>query len=97
MAECVWFRVTGWVQGVGFRAYTRDHARHLGLTGWVCNMPDGSVEALVEGDPALLERLLEVVRRGPPGSRVTDLEVRRGPATGSFDGFKVRFEGGYYA
>ena len=67
--------VTGRVQGVFFRASTRIEARRLGLSGWVRNLPDGQVEALVSGSPdglAALERWLFV---GPPQARVDKLEV----------------------
>jgi acylphosphatase len=71
--------VTGMVQGVGFRWFTREAARRLGLAGWVRNNSDGSVEILVEGSDALLERFIAEVGRGPNGAAVRD--VRRTSAT----------------
>jgi acylphosphatase len=67
--------VTGRVQGVFFRAWTRDRARQLGICGWVRNCDDGTVEALFDGSEQAVERLIELVRDGPPGARVDDLSV----------------------
>jgi len=67
--------VTGRVQGVGFRYFTAMRARALGLTGTVRNLPTGQVEITAEGGAATLEALIGVVRSGPPGSRVRDLQV----------------------
>ena len=67
--------VTGRVQGVFFRASTRDRARDAGVVGWVRNRPDGSVEAWLEGAPDAVEALLAWMRRGPAGARVTDITV----------------------
>ena len=63
------FLVTGRVQGVSFRQYTVDEARGLGVRGWVRNLPDGRVEAEVEGERAAVEALLRACRRGPPAAR----------------------------
>ena len=70
-------QVTGEVQGVGFRWFTREAARRLGLAGWVRNNADGSVEIVVEGSDGPLERFVAAVRRGPEGAAVSD--VRRAP------------------
>ena len=67
-------RVQGRVQGVGFRYALRDEAERLGITGWVRNRPDGSVQALLQGEQAAIERLIAWARRGPPGARVASLE-----------------------
>ncbi len=63
--------VSGLVQGVGFRYWTEHKARSLDLTGYVSNMPDGSVEALFEGDRENLNQMLEYLHQGPPAARVT--------------------------
>lgn len=68
-------RVTGRVQGVWFRGWTVDVARSLGLSGWVRNRPDGSVEILADGDTAALDALIHRCREGPPGARVDDIAV----------------------
>ncbi len=83
--------IRGWVQGVYFRAYTRDQARSLGLTGWVRNLPDGSVEALFEGEKDPVEKMVSWCHRGSPASRVEKVEVTYGPFTGAFDSFEIRY------
>ncbi|WP_397547453.1 acylphosphatase [Rhodothermus marinus] len=84
-------RVTGRVQGVGFRQFVRYHARRLGLTGWVRNEPDGSVYLVAEGPRELLEQLLDVVRQGPPAARVDEVQVHWLPARGEFEAFEIRW------
>src|SRR5688572_33174665 len=64
------FVVSGRVQGVGFRYFTQDTARREGVTGWVRNLPDGRVEALVEGDAEAVTRVERALRTGPRGARV---------------------------
>jgi acylphosphatase len=82
-------RVTGRVQGVFFRAWTRDEARRLGVSGWARNCDDGSVEAHVEGDEAAVGQLIEKLRNGPPDARVDDLQASEAAAEGS-NSFDVR-------
>ena len=67
--------VHGLVQGVFFRDTVRRRAVALGVAGWVRNTWDGSVEAVFEGEPEAVERLLEVCRTGPRGARVDRIEV----------------------
>jgi acylphosphatase len=83
--------ISGRVQGVWFRASTRDEARRLGLLGWVRNLPDGRVEAVFEGDEDRLSRMLDWCRRGPPGARVHNVEATRARATGDFQDFSIRY------
>jgi acylphosphatase len=66
-------RVTGMVQGVGFRWFVRERARRLGLKGWVRNLPDGSVEVAASGDPSQLDLLKAELQRGPRGAAVEKL------------------------
>jgi acylphosphatase len=66
-------RVTGVVQGVGFRWFTMRAARRLELAGWVRNAADGSVEVLVEGSEGAVDRLVQELRRGPDGAAVADV------------------------
>ncbi len=66
--------IKGMVQGVSFRASMRDAALSYGVRGWVRNRGDGAVEALVQGEDAQVESLLEWARVGPPGARVVSLE-----------------------
>jgi acylphosphatase len=83
-------RISGRVQGVGFRYSALSEALRLGVTGWVRNTHDGGVELVAEGDDTLLRRLLTWCHAGPPGARVTDVEQQWHPATGEFDGFHIR-------
>ena len=82
--------VSGRVQGVAFRASTVEAAHHLGLRGWVRNLPDGRVEAEAEGDRPQVEALVAWCRRGPPAARVLDLSVAWGEPRGDLDGFEIR-------
>jgi len=82
--------VSGRVQGVFYRSNTRRKALELGLTGWVRNLPDGRVEAVVEGEEGQVEKLIQWCRRGPPLAAVTGLEVARETPTGEFTTFGVR-------
>ncbi|HNE43304.1 MAG TPA: acylphosphatase [Rhodocyclaceae bacterium] len=68
-------RISGLVQGVGYRWSMVEEATRLGLDGWVRNRRDGSVEAIARGDPATLIRLTEWAHRGPPGARVEKVIV----------------------
>lgn len=83
--------VSGRVQGVGFRAYTRARAEELRLTGWVRNLGDGRVEAWAAGDRAALDEWLQAVRRGPRFADVAGVEVQRGASSADADpgGFRV--------
>lgn len=82
--------ISGLVQGVYFRAYTRDTATELGVTGWVRNLPDGRVEAVFEGKEEAVGRMIEWCRRGSPRARVEDVEVFEEPYRGEFDGFSIK-------
>ena len=67
--------VTGRVQGVSFRAWTCEQAEALGVSGWVRNLPDGSVEALLSGSERSVATLIEALHRGPAAAQVTDVRV----------------------
>ena len=83
-------RVSGRVQGVGFRYWTLRQAGSLGLVGWVMNRDEeNAVEVVAEGEPAGLDALERLLRRGPPGSRVDHLIASRGPASGEFTRFQI--------
>ncbi|MGE5251952.1 MAG: acylphosphatase [Bacteroidota bacterium] len=83
--------VKGLVQGVGFRAHVEYSARRIGgLTGWVRNVGDDTVEAVAEGARAGVEQLIEAMRQGPRASRVEDTRVEWEPTTGEFTLFGVR-------
>jgi acylphosphatase len=82
--------VEGHVQGVGFRYFTMDQARRLGLSGWVRNLPDGSVEAEAEGPREDLLVFLEALAEGPVGSVVRKVRPEWLPASGEDFSFRVR-------
>lgn len=82
-------RIRGRVQGVFFRVETRARAESLGVTGWVRNAEDGSVEAAFQGDEERVDSMVEWCRRGPSGARVDDVEVEPEEPTGE-TGFSVR-------
>ncbi len=87
-------RVTGRVQGVGFRWFVKEAARALALTGYVKNEYDGSVEVVAEGPREKLEELLAGLHRGPRGAAVSDATARWSDPSGEFSVFEVRFDGG---
>jgi acylphosphatase len=81
---------TGIVQGVYFRAFVEEHARALGLTGYVRNVAwSGGVEVEAEGDKARLEQLVEYLHQGPPAARVDKVDVRWGTYGGRFASFII--------
>ena len=84
-------RITGRVQGVGFRHFTTVNARRLGVDGWVRNEPDGSVRLESEGPREALDDLLEAVHQGPRLARVDDVSAEWDAAEGAFDAFEVRY------
>ena len=73
--ETARLRISGQVQGVGYRLWATRTAASLGLRGWVRNRTDGSVEALVTGTPQTVAAMIEAARKGPVGARVTDVTV----------------------
>jgi acylphosphatase len=85
----VWIK--GRVQGVFFRASTRDQARLRGLTGWVRNLPDRRVEAVFEGRKTALEAMLAWCRQGPPYAYVDFVEEAWLPYTGEFQDFRITY------
>jgi acylphosphatase len=83
--------VKGRVQGVGFRAHVEYGARQIGgLTGWVRNVGYDTVEAVIEGERAQVERLIEVIKEGPSASRVDESKVEWEEPTGEFMQFGVK-------
>lgn len=81
--------VHGLVQGVFFRDTVRRHAQSAGVAGWARNLPDGTVEAVFEGDTDAVERLVAFCGRGPRGARVDRVEVGEEPPEG-LSGFSIR-------
>ena len=82
--------VEGRVQGVGFRFFVQENAIMLGLTGWVRNRWDRTVELVAEGQKGDLENLLAAVLRGPRAVIVNHVKPTWKPATGEFSGYHVR-------
>jgi acylphosphatase len=83
--------VSGQVQGVWFRASTKQKAEELGLAGWVRNTSDGSVEAVFEGEEKIVKEMIEWCYRGPPLAKVENVKVKKQGPTNGFDGFSVRY------
>lgn len=81
--------ISGRVQGVFFRAATRDEARRLGVRGWVRNLPNGMVEALFEGEKAAVNRILAWCYKGPPYAIVDRVEVHYEPYLGDQEDFRI--------
>lgn len=89
---CVRLTVMGTVQGVGFRAYVRNEARRLGVTGWVRNCANGSVEVLACGPEAALEALIERIAQGPVGAQVARMEREAADEGRAPESFLVRYD-----
>ena len=84
--------ISGRVQGVCFRACTRDQAQILNLSGWVRNLSDGRVEAVFEGPSDVIDQMLEWCKEGAPSSSVSELEVfEEGGSTGDNGTFEIRY------
>ena len=83
--------VSGLVEGVFFRAETRDLARQLGVTGWVRNLWDGRVEAVIEGEDWAVQELTTWCSRGPRGARVDNVQLTHADYTGEYSTFTVRY------
>jgi acylphosphatase len=83
-------KIAGYVQGVYFRASALREAQKLGLTGWVMNCPDGSVEAIAEGARGKLDELIAWCRLGPSGARVTNVDIRWESPQHGFRGFTIK-------
>lgn len=84
--------VHGRVQGVFFRAFTTRHARELGLSGYVCNLPGGNgVEVRAEGERSQLDKLIAHLEVGPPAAKVERVEINWSEYTGSYSGFGTRY------
>lgn len=83
--------VSGRVQGVAFRWETQRAAARRGVRGWVRNLPDGRVEAVVEGPSEQVNDLVDWCRKGPPVARVDSLDIQWEDYRGEFDDFEITF------
>ena len=84
-------KVSGYVQGVGFRLFVVDEARALGLKGYVRNDGDGGVEVVAEGDAGMLNELASSIRQGPSAATITDVKVVKENYLGEFSVFDIRY------
>jgi len=82
---------SGRVQGVWFRANTHGKASELEITGWIRNLPDGSVEAVFEGSEKLITEAIQWCKTSQPHARVDSAEITIGNYTGEFHGFDIRY------
>ena len=83
--------IDGRVQGVFYRAFTREVANSLGLNGWVKNLYDGRVEALFEGKKEDIEQAINKCRKGPPGAFVKNIDVTWDEFAGTYKGFEIKY------
>ena len=84
-------KIHGKVQGVWFRASTKQKAEQLGLTGWVRNTENGCVEAVFEGEEKQIKQILNWCHMGPPLSKVEKVETKNQTVTNGFEGFKIKY------
>lgn len=83
--------ITGRVQGVWFRANTKQKAEQLGVTGWVRNTRDGCVEAIFEGEENNVKEMIEWCHRGPPLAKIDKVEVKNQNPINGFDDFSIKY------
>lgn len=89
--QCLHIIVSGLVQGVYFRASTQNKANSLGVTGWVKNLVDGSVEIMVEGEKNLVNQMLEWCKKGTIGSEVENINYENIPFQNKFTEFIITY------
>ena len=83
--------IDGRVQGVFYRAFTREVAHSLALDGWVKNLRDGRVETVLEGEKKVIQQAIQKFYAGPPGARVSNIDIQWEQYTGKEVGFSVRY------
>ena len=83
--------ISGRVQGVWFRANTKQKAEQLGITGWVRNTSDGRVEAIFEGEENHIKEMLEWCHHGPPLAKINNVEIIEQNPTNGFNGFSIKY------
>lgn len=89
MLKQVHLYIKGDVIGVGFRAWTKIQAKVIGVTGWVRNVDDDWVEAQIQGDEEKVDQIIELIKKGPPVSHVSDVQVFWQEPKEIFDEFKI--------
>ena len=83
--------ISGRVQGVWFRASTKQQAEKLGLTGWVKNTDNGQVEAVFEGEDEKLDEIINWCHKGPSLSKVEKVDIKKQKPTNAFDDFSIKY------
>lgn len=83
--------ISGKVQGVGFRASTRQKAKKLSVKGWVKNLFDGRVEAVIEGEKNSVKKLIDYLYKGPRFATVENVEIHNEEYQGDFESFKIQY------
>jgi len=83
--------ISGKVQGVWFRANTKEKARQLNIKGWVRNLPDGRVEAVFQGEKEMVEEMIKWCYKGPPLAEVEDVEVEWKEPEEEFEDFSILY------
>lgn len=91
MNKCVRAVISGKVQGVYFRVFTKEEADHLHLSGWVRNLPNGDVESLIEGPSDRVDTMVDWLAKGSPHSRVDHVEVEEVSNPEPINGFTIRY------
>lgn len=82
--------IKGQVQGVFFRKWVKEKADEFGLTGWVQNLADGRVEVVAEKEREQVNRLIELIKKGPRLAKIEDVDISWEDATGEFEDFEIR-------
>jgi acylphosphatase len=83
--------VSGIVQGVGYRWFVRKNAKILNLKGWVANLNDGRVEAVIEGEEEKIEKILKLMKSGHPFARVDEIKISFEDFKGEFEDFEIKY------
>ena len=83
--------ISGKVQGVGFRHFTRQNAMKLGVHGYAKNLPNGKVEVVAEGDKATLDEFVKILWKGPPASKVEAVKAESRPYNGEYTSFGIKY------
>jgi len=92
MIKSVKVRVFGFVQGIGYRSWTKRKAEELGLKGWVKNLEDGSVEGHLEGEESSLNLMIELMKKGPRFARVEKIEVKEENRVKGYENFQIVYQ-----
>lgn len=90
MSKRVHLIISGEVQGVSFRYYTKEHADNLGVKGYVRNLPEGKLGVVIEGEKDAVNKLVEWCKKGPSSANVNNIEIKEEKPTNEFKQFEVR-------